>query len=147
MLFTPGLRHESREFSRRMEMAFARKQQRERDSLPLFADQVSELQHSWEDEKAAREERNYRSIQNWRNFLAAQWRSVRQRYYALPAEQRAFCRQQWHAFWGKHTPSNLAYYVDGLNGERARRVAAGREETMAIRRRIEAEMGEQTALI
>jgi hypothetical protein len=113
--------------------------------MPLFADQIAQEQHSWDEEKRLRNERNQRCEQRMRDLYARQWRKVRKDYYALAPELKAHCKAQWHAFWGSKTPANLAYFVDQLNGALAARIAAGEAQTQRIRQKILAQAQAQTS--
>ncbi|GAB3385899.1 hypothetical protein [Azotobacter armeniacus] len=145
MQFKRAERHEAITYTSRKQAAFNRKLVREQQSMPLFADQIAQEQHSWDEEKRRRDERNRRSVQRMRDLYARQWRKVRKDYHALPPELKAQCKARWHAFWGPKTPGNLAYFVDQLNGALAARIAAGEAQTQRIRQKILAQAQAQTS--
>lgn len=145
MQFKREERHEAITYTSRKQAAFNRKLIREQQSMPLFAEQIAQAQHSWDEEKRLREERNQRCVQRMRDLYAKQWRKVRKDYYALSPELKAQCKAQWHAFWGPKTASNLAYFVDQLNGALAARTAAGEAQTRLIRQKVLAQVQVQTA--
>lgn len=88
MRFTPFGRHDPINFNARRQAAFARKQQRERDRYPLFAEHVAAEQHSAEDELARRQRRADRFDVTMRGLHARVWREKRAIYFSLPAAQR-----------------------------------------------------------
>lgn len=145
MEFKRTERYEAITYTSRKEAAFNRKLAREQQSMPLFAEQIAQEQHSWDEEKRLRDQRNRRSEQRMRDLYARQWRKVRKDYYALSPELQAQCKARWHAFWGPKTPANLAYFVDQLSGALAARIAAGEAQTQRIRQKILASMAVQTS--
>ncbi|SEJ56709.1 hypothetical protein SAMN04244572_04905 [Azotobacter beijerinckii] len=145
MQFKRAERHEAITYTSRKQAAFNRKLAREQQAMPLFADQIAQQQHSWDEEKRLRDQRNQRSVQRMRDLYARQWRKVRKDYYALAPALQAQCKARWHAFWGPKTPANLAYFVDQLNGALAARIAAGEAQTQRIRQKILAQAQAQTS--
>jgi len=104
MQFKRAERHEAITYTSRKQAAFNRKRVREQQSMPLFADQIAQEQHPWDEEKRRRDQRNRRSVQRMRDLYARQWRKVRKDYPALPPALKAQCKAQWHAFWGPKNP-------------------------------------------
>lgn len=73
-------------------------QRRQREKLPLFADQIAEQQPSVDEVIAARHEYFPRAQQERRDKLAADWREVRARVAALPDD----IRKPFLAYWNNH---------------------------------------------
>jgi len=146
MRFTRFGRHNPINFNTRRQAAFARKQQRERDRYPLFADHVAAEQHSPDEELARRQRRADRLDTTLRGLDARVWREKRAIYFSLTADQRAEIRARWLAWTGPTTALYFAYIVDNVSGEAERRSEASRAHALAIRRRVLATLPEQTAL-
>lgn len=132
-------RYEPLTFSARKAAAFQKKLQRERDALPLFAEQIAEAQHDWESEKEKRVRQDRIYEQRMRDGAAKRWRAARADYFALPAEQRAACKAEWAAWRGPHNSSNLSYVVSKYNGLREVTRERFREEQRAQRSKISGE--------
>jgi hypothetical protein len=111
MRFKRWQRHPFTDTSRKR-AALRRKQQREREALPLFADQIAESQPS-EDEVmenravqwAAQEVRD-------RNRRAQLWLKARARINALSANERAVLRRAWDC---APYPADPVYLLDFLH--------------------------------
>ncbi|MEN7527644.1 MULTISPECIES: hypothetical protein [unclassified Cupriavidus] len=146
MRFTRHGRHDPINFNARRQAAFARKQQRERDRYPLFAEHVAAEQHSPDEEFARRQRRSDNLERTTRSLHARIWREKRAVYFSLAAELRAEIRTKWLAWTGPTTPFYFAYIVDMVSGEAARRAEASRANMLAVRRRVLAMMPEQAAL-
>ena len=146
MRFTQFGRHDPIHFTARRQAAFARKQQRERDRYPLFADHVAGEQHSADEELARRQRRSDRLEATTRELHARVWREKRAIYFSLSAAQRAEVRAKWLAWTGPTTAFYYAYIVDNASGEAPRRAEASRAHTLEVRRRVLANMPEQAAL-
>lgn len=100
------------EWTRRKELAAVRKLAKERESAPLLADQIAELQPSLEQVRAARTEAWDRTDRRMRSDRARAWRSVRARLAQIPAGDRAQLRRYWDehpAFPGD--PFYLSYVI------------------------------------
>lgn len=111
MRFKRWQRHPFTDTSRKR-AALRRKQQREREALPLFADQIAESQPS-EDEVMAN-----RAVQ-WaaqelrdRNRRAQLWLKARARINALSANERAVLRRAWDC---APYPADPVYLLDFLH--------------------------------
>mgnify|MGYP000188662194 CR=1 FL=1 len=111
MRFKRWQRHPFTDTSRKR-AALRRKQQREREALPLFADQIAESQPS-EDEVMAN-----RAVQ-WaaqelrdRNRRAQLWLKARARINALSANERAVLRRAWDC---APYPADPVYLLDVLH--------------------------------
>nr|WP_315593838.1 hypothetical protein [uncultured Cupriavidus sp.] len=146
MRFTRHGRHDPINFNTRRQAAFTRKQQRERDRYPLFAEHVAAEQHSPDEEFARRQRRSDNLERTTRTLHARIWREKRAVYFSLAADLQAEIRAKWLAWTGPTTPFYFAYIVDNVSGEYARRTEAAREKEAAIRLRIRAMLPEQTAL-
>lgn len=146
MRFTRHGRHDPIDFNTRRQAAFARKQQRERDRYPLFAEHVATEQHSPDEEFARRQRRSDNLERTTRTLSARIWREKRAIYFSLSAEQRAEVRAKWLAWTGPTTALYYAYIVDNASGEAARRAEASRAHTLEVRRRVLANMPEQAVL-
>ncbi|MWL91406.1 hypothetical protein [Cupriavidus sp. SW-Y-13] len=146
MRFTRFGRHDPINFNTRRQAAFARKQQRERDKYPLFADHVAAEQHSPDEEFARRQRRSDNLERTTRTLHARIWREKRAVYFSLSVEQRAEVRAKWLAWTGPTTALYYAYIVDNASGEAARRAETSRAHTLEVRRRVLANMPEQAAL-
>ncbi|HEP8970235.1 TPA: hypothetical protein VDU83_002573 [Pseudomonas aeruginosa] len=144
MLFKRYERHTPVNFTTRKEAAFARKQKREQDSMPLFADQIAQEQAGWDDEKQRREERWIKSVQRMRDLQAKHWRRVRAAYYALDQATRTRCRDYMEQWRGGYTPTNMIYVIEGFSGAREEREKRLRDEDRQLRvqiqRQLDAEM-------
>jgi hypothetical protein len=146
MRFSRLERHTPIDFNTRRQAAFARKQQRERDRYPLFADHVAAEQHSPHEELARRQRRSDSLERTVRALHASIWREKRSVYFSLSEDQRAEICAKWQAWTGPTTALYFAYIVDTVSGEHERRSEAARAVTLAIRRRVLASFPEQTAL-
>ncbi|MCY1208325.1 hypothetical protein D9M68_139760 [compost metagenome] len=146
MRFSRLERHTPIGFNTRRQAAFARKQQRERDRYPLFADHVAAEQHSSDEELARRQRRSDNLERTMRALHASIWREKRSVYFSLSEDQRADIRAKWQAWTGPTTALYFAHIVDTVSGEYERRSEAARANSLAIRRRVLASLPEQTAL-
>ncbi|MBK3468116.1 hypothetical protein [Pseudomonas sp. MF6776] len=135
------------DFNQRRASAFQRKQNREANALPLFAEQIREQQHDWETEKDARQRRDDACVARWRLREAALWRKARSMYFALPEQDRASCRQDWvKVFRGAWTPTSLIYLIEKYNGVGAEREARMAADRKAMNDRITTYLLSQQAL-
>ncbi|MGH8789389.1 MAG: hypothetical protein ACREYA_30490 [Cupriavidus necator] len=146
MRFSRLERHTPIDFNTRRQAAFARKQQRERDRYPLFADHVAAEQHSPDEELARRQRRSDSLERTTRDLHARVWREKRAIYFSLSDAQRAEIGAKWKAWTGPTTALYFAYIVDTVSGEHARRAKTARAHTLPNRRRVLASLPEQTAL-
>lgn len=143
-----SLRPREIEFNQRRATAFERKQQREAQALPLFADQIREQQHDWETEKERRQSRDDATLLSWRAQQTKLWRKARAMYFALPAQSRAECKRDWErVFRAAWTPTNLIYLVEKYNGIGAQREAKMAEDRRQMEARIRARLEAQPALM
>lgn len=145
MKFTRFERYEPINFSTRKAVAFQKKLQRERDSLPLLADQIAEEQQDWETEKEKRQRRAQLSEQRMRAFCARTWRLARAEYFAMPADLRAACRAEWNAWRGPLNETSFIYVVRKYNGWHEEVSRRFRLEQRALRQMLadEAQANEQ----
>lgn len=107
----------------RKRMAATRRQLREQQALPLFADAIAQQQPSIDQVMAERADRWVRHEQSMRDFEARVWRSARRRFYAVPAAARHQLRQYWNNHrWFPGRATSFAGFMDlyergGLNIE------------------------------
>jgi len=80
----------------RKELAALRKMTRERESAPLFAEQIAELQPSIEEVRAARAAAWGQTGRRMRDARARDWRKVRSRLALIPLADRAQIRRYWN---------------------------------------------------
>lgn len=79
----------------RKRSAFAAKQRREREKLPLFADMIAAGQHSVDEEMARRAEWWPDQQQRLRDERASVWRRARARLFTFPETTRQTIRRIW----------------------------------------------------
>ena len=93
--------------------AVLRKQQRERDELPLFADVVAASQPSVEAVQARRAEQWAKSEKGMRQYRANKWRKVRARLASIDQPDRQAILVHWNqkALY-PGDPSYLTYVLD-----------------------------------
>lgn len=91
----------------RKRAALRRKQQRERDALPLFAAQIAEEQPSEDEEMARRAVLSDTQEARWREDRAAAWRKARRMIDSLPAEEGRAIRRVWDCAPYPADPSRL----------------------------------------
>lgn len=91
----------------RKRAALRRKQRREREALPLFADQIAAQQPSEDAVMAQRAVQSEQSERIWRRDRAAEWRKARGNIAVMPAKQRAIVRQMWNCAPYPADPSRL----------------------------------------
>ncbi|MFL0419570.1 DUF3768 domain-containing protein [Sphingomonas sp. 179-I 2A4 NHS] len=97
--------HDAYNVTPRKIAAFERKKVAERNALPLFAAQTAARQISADEEMQRREENWTRRVIERRGQIAAEWREVRARFYALPPHIRAEVRSRWARWTGPLTAS------------------------------------------
>lgn len=142
------LRPRQIEFTQRKASMFEKKQQREANALPLFAELIREEQHDWESEKEIRQRKDDATLITWRQRHAALWLKARGMYFALPANDRAEALRDWNTIWrGAWTPSNLIYLVEKYNGVGAQREASMAEDRRQMDARISARLASQLGLL
>lgn len=91
----------------RKRAALRRKQQRERDALPLFADQIAEEQPTEDEEMARRAVLSDTQETRWRSDRAAEWRNARRMIDSLPAKEGRAIRRLWDSAPYPADPSRL----------------------------------------
>lgn len=101
------------EITDRKRLAAARKQERERDALPLFAQEIAAEQPAIDDVMARRVETWARTQKDQRARRAAQWRRARRRLDAYPAATRALLLRTWNQH--RWMPGDPAYLLDMLH--------------------------------
>lgn len=100
------------EWTSRKEAAAARKLRKERESAPLFADEIAERQPSLEEIRDARLAAVAKTERNHRARLAEGWRTVRSKVRQIPLPDRAVVLDYWNTH--RHfpgTPFYLGYVV------------------------------------
>lgn len=127
-------------FTERKAAAFARRQRRERDALPLFADQVAAKQTDWETEQMRRQELARQCEKGMRDLEAKHWRQARADYFAMNAKQRAACISEWNAWKGPRKATSFAYVVSKHNGVYEARRERCLAELRAMNARIQARL-------
>lgn len=95
MRFKRWLRHPFMDTSRKR-AALRRKQQREREALPLFADQIAEAQPSEDEVMEARAVQWSAQEVRDRNRRARSWIEARARIDALSLNEKAVLRRAWN---------------------------------------------------
>ncbi|WP_420013165.1 hypothetical protein [Tateyamaria sp.] len=91
----------------RKRAALRRKQQRERDALPLFADQIAEGQPTEDEVMARRAVLPDQQETRWRSKRAVEWRKARRMIDSLPAEEGRAIRRVWDCAPYPADPSRL----------------------------------------
>ncbi|WP_179381298.1 hypothetical protein [Jannaschia marina] len=91
----------------RKRAALRRKQQREREALPLFAEQIAEAQPTEDEEMARRADLSNAQEVRWRSDRAAEWRKARRMIDTLPAAERRAVRRAWDCAPYPADPSRL----------------------------------------
>lgn len=91
----------------RKRAALRRKQQRERDALPLFADQIAEEQPTEDEEMSRRAVLSDTQESRWRSDRAAEWRKARRMIDSLPANEGRAIRRVWDCAPYPADPSRL----------------------------------------
>ena len=112
MKFTRRQKFGSFQDTPRKRAALLRKQKKQQEAFPLFAAEIAENQPSADEVMKERAIEWDQDEIRWRAFIAKQWREVRGRFYALPAESRYRLRQ--HASecsFGPFTPVRWAYLI------------------------------------
>ena len=92
--------------------------QRERDHLPLFAEQIAAEQPTAEERVEEADRQLLQYAQSQRDLAALHWNRGRQWLQQIPAETRA----EIIALWNQRTcPPTAAYFCDFVRGELKRR--------------------------
>lgn len=122
-----------------------------RKALPLLAEQIEggKVQDfNVALEIRIRNERDDSSTRSKRQFLARCWIEARRKYFACSPEVQESIKQKWKDL--QHMPKTAVYFasmVDGLSGEREKRVAKCEAEYQAWKEKQKKIMGEQLTLI
>ncbi|MGB3247386.1 MAG: hypothetical protein WBB25_22865 [Sulfitobacter sp.] len=111
MRFKRWLRHPFMDTSRKR-AALRRKQQREREALPLFADQIAEAQPSEDEVMEARAVQWSAQEVRDRNRRARSWIEARARIDALSLNEKAVLRRAWNC---APYPADPVYLLDFLH--------------------------------
>jgi hypothetical protein len=110
MKFHPCPRYGSFVDTPRKRAAARRRQQRERDSLPLFAGMIALAQPSIDRLMLARAQDWDAQEQRDRDRKAQNWRSVRADIFALPPHQRRLIHTRAQHYSGPLNPTAYAYF-------------------------------------
>lgn len=111
MKFKPyGQRHQFEDTTRKRAIV-ATKQKKERDSLPLFAEEIRQQQPDIDDVMRSRATLWNNQDASMRSFRAQQWRDVRGRFYQLRPEQRCSVRAAAAQYGGPLNPVAYAYLI------------------------------------
>lgn len=146
MRFRRRQRIEAITLTQRKAAAFERKQRRERERYPLFADEIWASQRSIEDEFVRRNRIAIEAEVRSRDFYADVWKRARGRFFAATAECQAATRAFWKAWTGPCEATYFSYAVDFCTGEYERRSNAARDNELALRKRGRVGMGVQSSL-
>ncbi|WP_187431442.1 hypothetical protein ROLI_048070 (plasmid) [Roseobacter fucihabitans] len=95
----------------RKRAALRRKQQRERDAMPLFADQIAAGQPCEDDVMQARAEAWGEQERRDRSRRARDWRSARATLAAMSRKERRVLRRAWNCAPYPADPSNLSGFL------------------------------------
>ncbi len=95
----------------RKRAALRRKQQKERDALPLFAEQIAEEQPSEDEVMHDRAERWAAHEVRDRTARAQQWRQARRELDAMPEDQGKVLRLAWNCAPYPASPVNLLGFL------------------------------------
>jgi len=94
--------------TQRKRAAIRRKQRREREALPLFAEQIASEQPAEDDVMARRQTEWEAHTRRQRDRQAQDWRRARARLHAYPADVRRLLLNNWnHHRWLPGTPTYL----------------------------------------
>ena len=99
----------------RKRAALRRKQQRERDALPLFADQIAEEQPTEDEVKARRAVLSDQQETRWRSDRAAEWRKARRMIDSLSVDEGRALRRVWDCAPYPADPSRLLGVLHSYN--------------------------------
>jgi hypothetical protein len=116
MRFTPRPDYGAFQDTRLKRLAAERRQQRERDSAPLFAAEIAAGQPSIDAVMIQRAEEWTRDEQADRDRKAEKWRSVRADIAALPADQRQQIKERAAMFGGPLDHVAYAYFYAEITG-------------------------------
>lgn len=117
MRFKPSRRPEPYRVTPRKVSAYNRRLVRERDALPLLANVVAADQLPADVEMERRSRQWDAATMERRAWLAAKWRAVRARYYALPPHIRRAVDLSWSRYGGPKDAVNLSGHLWRVAGE------------------------------
>lgn len=110
MRYKPWPRHAFEDTSRKR-AAFRRKQKRERDALPLFAEQIAATQHSEDEEMHRRAVSSAAQELRDRNARAREWREARRWLDTMPRRTSRALRAAWDCAPYPADPSRLLGFL------------------------------------
>lgn len=93
-----------------------RKQQAERDALPLFADEIAQAQPSVDAVMKSRADEWRDSEQRERDTLARSWRTLRREIAALPVHQRDQIKSRAAVYGGQLNLVAYSYFYRETTG-------------------------------
>lgn len=111
MRFARTPKYEGYNVTPRKVAAFERKKVAQRAALPLFAEATAATQISADEEMTRRTDMIERSRRTRRSQIAAEWRDVRRRFYALPRHIREPITAKWSTWTGPATAGMLRYII------------------------------------
>lgn len=117
MRFTPRPDYGQFQDAPRKRAAAERRQQRQRDALPLFAAEIAERQPTIDDEMRRRAAEWDRDERAERDRLAKRWRSIRAAIAALPPAQRQEVRDRAAHYGGPLNIVAYAYFYRETTGQ------------------------------
>lgn len=113
MRFRLWTRH-SFEDTPRKRAALRRKQQKEREALPLFAEEIAEKQPSEDEVMKYRAEKWEADEVRDRLKRARQWREARRKLDAMPEDQQKVLKMAWNCAPYPASPVNLLGFLHSL---------------------------------
>lgn len=113
MRFKPSPRFEFKDTPRKRS-ALRRKQRKEREALPLFADQIAEQQPSEDEVMQSRAQLSDQIERRDRTKRAADWRQARAEIDAMPESLRKRLKTAWDCAPYPADPSRLLGFIRGV---------------------------------
>lgn len=111
MIFDPYPKYDGYTFSVRKRNLYLKKMVNEQGKYPLFPDFIADSQLDVSEEEVRRVEGAWRNYLSMRQFVAMQWRSVRESYFSLSPAKRFLVRVEWLSWRGPRTPTYFIYVV------------------------------------
>lgn len=100
----------------RKRLALERRQRREREALPLFADEIAESQPSADEVMRRRADEWIRDEQRERDRQARNWRSIRADIFDLPADKRQQIRDRADHYGGPLNTTAYSFFYRETTG-------------------------------
>ena len=114
----------ARPLTERRFAAAARALRRERESCPLFADDIADEQPTPEERVREIDAQQLAHWQRIRNYNAHTWRSARRILFSLPAEERDRLHAEWQSASYPASASSFADFLWQRTGRSASRELA-----------------------